>query len=248
MSNLLKLFNSMSGMQKSFLTEDSKEDIKKLSDKVATKTLTSTMGKSRTPGQLSYDLIAKYDADKERFEAFKKELENKVKTLQNNVDNLEKQKAKLIRAFDTATAKKDNITAKSLEKRLKKVQSLLISASRKLRLAETDKAEDLEKAERKLKAAEAKLSGKTRGERAITKKGLEGINPLVVPIKTEDKIGPGQLTFSQMSSVAHMGGYGEENKDLIDFDTAITSLNRAIGFIFPDFLSKIGKKTAALKE
>ena len=239
MSNLLKLFNSMSGMQKHFLTEDSKEDIKKLADKIATKTLTGTLGKKRSAGQLNQDLIVRYDADKERFETFKKELDAKVQALQNTVTKLTQQKTALERAFSAAEKRKDVTTVKSLEKKLKRIQTALNDAGRKLRLAESDRIEDLDKAEKKLKRAEDKLAGKTRGEQYVTKKQLDEINPLIVPIKADEEVGPGKLTFAQMSSVAHMGAYGEKNQELIKFDNAITSLNRALFQTFPEFKTRI---------
>ena len=232
----------MSGMQKSFLAEASKAETRKaaraLADEEAEKALTSTMGRTKTAGQLGHELITQFDADENQLIKLKGELKAKIDALEASLKAAERTRENLAADLDRED---DPEERKDIGKDLRKADKAVKDAGRALTLARTDAETDIEKAERKLQYAQGRQAGKTHGEQRITKKALKGINPLIVPVKTAE-VGPGQLTFAQMSSVAHLGAYGEENRELIDFDSAITSLNRAIGLNFSEFRSKIKGK------
>ena len=81
MSNRLRLFNSMSGMQKSVIVEDSKKEINALADKIATGTLTSTMGKPKSAAMLTHEVLQANKADEAEVEKIKKEYDDKIEAL-----------------------------------------------------------------------------------------------------------------------------------------------------------------------
>ncbi|MCI4437561.1 MAG: hypothetical protein JHC33_12205 [Ignisphaera sp.] len=242
MSNRLRLFNSMSGMQKS-IVEDSKKEINALADKVASDTLAGTMGKKKSPAMLTHEVLQAEKASDADLEKIKKDYEDKLESLNTELKRLKLQRTQAERHLASEESKDDLDIEKikSIQKRLTRLSSDVNKTIRAISLAEADRDEDIEKAERKLRSGKARQSKKTRAEQGISTKKLEGINPLVVPIKTNE-IGPGNLTFSQMSSIAHRDAYAEDTKDLINFDDAINNLNKAIGFMLPEFLNRVDKK------
>ena len=243
MSNRLRLFNSMSGMQKSVIVEDSKKEINALADKIATGTLTSTMGKPKSAAMLTHEVLQANKADEAEVEKIKKEYDDKIEALNAELKKLKLQRTQAERHLAREESKDtlDVEMIKSIQKRLVRFSSDVNKTIRSISLAEADKETDVEKAERKYKSAAARQAGKSRAERGVSNKKLEGINPLVVPIKSAE-VGPGKLTFSQMSAVAHRDAYAEGTEDLIKFDDAINGINKAIGFILPEFMTRVDKR------
>jgi hypothetical protein len=228
-------------MQKS-IVEDNK-DINSLSDKVASETLNKTMGKPKSAAMLAHELLAANKADEAEVTKIKNEYAEKIAALEAEIKKLKLQRTQaerhLTREESADVVDPEKIAA--IKKRGIRLSSDINKAQRKLTLAQTDRDADIEKAEKKFRSASARQSRKTRAEQGVSTKKLQGINPLIIPVKSAE-IGPGKLTFSQMSAVAHREGYAEGTQDLIAFDDAINGLNAAIGFRLPDFQSRIDKK------
>lgn len=250
MSNRLKLFNSMSGMQKSII-EAKKEDLRDLEDKVATDTLDSSMGKRKSAAMLAHEILQADKANEANVKNLKAEWNKKIEDFTEKLKALREQETKantvLAREQKKPGDEQDITKIKTTHARLSNVKAQIDELSGKLSLAKSDRDAEVERAEKTFFGASAKQAGKTRSERNISTKKLTGSNPLVVPVKSAE-IGPSNLTFSQMSAVAHREAYSDTNESLLAFDNAIVNINKSIGFMLPEFEARIDKRNAIFKD
>ena len=245
MANKLKLFGSMSGMQKSVLAESTysrymrksvdelntelaelensddtsiqtkrniadiksaldQKHISNITDQEITKTLNAPkLGKEMSKGQAAYQILQRGKNDE--LASLELKHDKAVKEAQKKIQD--------IKTDHTLSLAKRELQVNNAENEL---SALIISNS-----------EEIEKAKKGAKYAQAKSSGKTVKERIMASTDRLAINnPLIVPIKTID-INKGKLTFNQMFELSHQSE-AYNMPQLLDFETAITAINKAV--------------------
>ena len=211
MSNL-KLFNSMSGMQKQF------SQIKEA---------------KKSAAMQGYEMYR--GSHVQTYEQLKAEFETKKKTIEDKI-------------ADTKTTSK--LPEQVKDRKIKKLETELENLIFEYEGGTTEKGTfpgKLTNAEKKSRGAERQTKGQKHGAFAAAskiKKDLEKkINPLIIPVKAEGMGKPGQLTFSDMLSIAarDIDISEESSEDLIKYRDAIDGINKLINICMITFKKKIKK-------
>lgn len=152
-----------------------------------------------------------------------------------------------VKALETEITK---VQAGSLRHDLKSKK--LDSLRTKLSLQKQDNKEDLEVAKKKLEARQSKYTGLSGKERQTVKKleaDFDKLNPVVVPVLPTDNkayLTKGILTFHEMLEIAN-GKEGFNNKDFIEYSSAIETINRVIFQTFTSFRHQLSKTNKSFK-
>ena len=208
MSNRLKLFSNMSGMQK------------RVSDIQEAKKSAGTQG---------YEMYR--SSHIKTYEDLQTEYNNKKKAIQDRISG-----------YETNTKIPDAVRKNKIKKLESELEALVFEYE-----GGTEKSGyfqgKLEKAKRKASGAEKHTRGRKAQETTEIIKNLnKSTNPLVVPVKTSDA-GPGQLTFTDMLSIASrdIDISDEGSKDLIAYRDSVDGINKLINNCLKIFLRKTNR-------
>lgn len=236
MSKFLKLFSSMSGMQKLVLEEALSEEEKRfsnsrkpdtdreLADKLAMGITGDEKGKPISAGKLTHEFLQHAKATGQ--DTADKEASERLATIDSKIDSIQQKLSS------------DFLSSKDRESLLSQLENAKNDRDAAIAFNKTE----LEKSEFQAKQAERKLKGKSKEESRVSNRGLSELNPLIVPKKPEggDISGSRILSFDEMLSVAR--SKAADSKDFNLFRTTIEQSNKLFSKLFNTVRDGIKKK------